>query len=145
MIPDKGLYDTVYNWNMNIQLGELKMVFRHGGDATRFYGSKGSVTIRRAGLKTDPESLMESKIGANDVHLVNSPNHWQNFIDAVKSRQQPVSTLADAVRSDVISHLCNIAVRLKRKVTWNPAKSQIVDDAEASAMMHRDMRAPWTL
>ena len=33
---------------------------------------------------------MESKIGDNDVHLVDSPNHWQNFIDAVKSRQQPV-------------------------------------------------------
>ena len=44
----------------------------------------------------------------------------QNFVDAVKSRKQPVSPLADAVRSDIISHLCDIAVRLKRKITWDP-------------------------
>jgi hypothetical protein len=56
-----------------------------------------------------------------------------------------VSTLTDAVRSDVLSHLCDVAVRLKRKVTWDPKKEQIVGDAEASARMHRDMRPPWTL
>jgi glucose-fructose oxidoreductase len=145
LIPDSGLYDTVYNWNMNIQLGDVKMVFRHGKDSTRFIGSDGWVRISRSGFLTEPESLMESKIGENEMHLVDSKNHWQNFIDAVKSRQQHVSTVGDAVRSDVLSHLCNIAVRLKRKVTWDPKKEQILDDAEASAMMHRDMRAPWTL
>lgn len=146
-IPDSGLYDTVYNWNMNIQLGDVKMNFRHGNDSTKFIGSEGFVRISRnpKSFQTEPESLMQSTIGDNEVHLVKSLNHAQNFIDAVKSREQPVSNLTDAVRSDVISHLCNIAVRLSRKVTWDPKKEQIVGDAEASAMMHRDMRAPWTL
>ncbi len=145
MIPEKGLYDTVYNWNMKLQLGDVEMVFRHGSDSTKFIGPDGWVKIRRAGISAEPASLLESKIGPNDVHLVDSPNHWQNFIDAVKLRRQPVSNLGDAVRSDVLSHLCDIAVRLKRKVTWDPKKETIVGDAEAAAKMHRDMRAPWTL
>jgi hypothetical protein len=36
-------------------------------------------------------------------------------------------------------------VRTGRKITWDPKKEEIVGDAEASKMLHRDMRPPWTL
>ena len=49
------------------------------------------------------------------------------------------------MRSDTISQLCDIAVRTKRKITWDPKTTTIVGDAEAAKMMHRDMRTPWTL
>ena len=39
------------------------------------------------------------------------------------------------MRSDIISHLCDIAVRLKRKITWDPKTETIVGDAEAAKMM----------
>jgi glucose-fructose oxidoreductase len=82
---------------------------------------------------------------AAESHLLKSQNHYQNFIDAVKSRSATVSPLSDAVRSDIISHLCDIAVRLERKITWDPAKEEIAGDSEASRMLHRPMRPPWTL
>ena len=145
VIVDKGLYNTVHNWDMKIQLGDVKMTFKPGGDSTKFIGADGWIQVRRGGLEASSDALKKSVIGPNDVHLVTSTNHSQNFVDAVKSRQQPVSTLADAVRSDIISHLCDIAVRLKRKITWDPKKEEIVGDPEAAKMMHRDMRAPWTL
>ena len=63
----------------------------------------------------------------------------------MKSRKPAVSPLDHAVRSDIISQLCDIAVRTKRKITWDPKKETIVGDDEAAKMMHRDMRAPWTL
>ena len=145
VISEKGLYNTVYNWDMTIQLGDVKMTFKPGGDSTKFIGSEGWIQVRRGGIAADRKSVIESKLGPTDVHLVQSGSHSQNFVNAIKSRQQPVSTLADAVRSDIISHLCDMAVRLKRKITWDPKKEQIVGDAEASKMMHREMRAPWTL
>jgi hypothetical protein len=74
-----------------------------------------------------------------------STNHYQNFVDGVKARTDGVSCLRDAVRSDVISHLCDIAVRLERKVTWDPKAEAIVGDAEASKRLTRAMRSPWTL
>ena len=63
----------------------------------------------------------------------------------MKSRAATVSPLPDAVRSDVISHMCDIAVRLDRKITWDPKKEEIVGDSEAARMLHRPMRSPWTL
>ncbi len=66
-------------------------------------------------------------------------------MDAVKSRSATVSPLADAVRNDLISHMCDIAARLDRKITWDPKQEAIVGDSEATQMLHRPMRSPWTL
>ena len=146
VIPTVGLYDTVYNWDMKIEMaGGVKMVFTPGGDSTKFAGTEGWVRIWRGGIDAQPKSLLKEKIGPKDEKLLNSRNHYQNFVDAIRSRKQPVSTLVDAVRSDNISQVCDIAVRLKRKITWDPAKQTIVGDEEAAQRMHRDMQAPWTI
>jgi hypothetical protein len=39
--------------------------------------------------------------------------------------------------------LGNIAVRLQRKIQWDPVKEQIVGDNEAAAMLSRPWRAPY--
>jgi predicted dehydrogenase len=146
IIPDKGLYDTVYNWDVQIQMANgVKMTFKPGGDSTKWIGSEGWVDVRRGGISAEPKSLLETKFGPNDRHLFNSTNHYQNFADAVRTRGTTVSPLPDAVRSDIISHLSDIAIRLKRKVTWDPKKEVIVGDEDATAMLHRPMRAPWTI
>ena len=146
VIPTEGLYDTVYNWDMKLQLGDgVRMTFKPGGDSTKFIGPDGWVEISRSGIDAEPKSLLTSEIGADDVHLIDSPNHYQNFLDAVKSRKPAIGPLDEAVRSDTISLLCDIAVRTERKITWDPQKATIVGDDEAAKMMHRDMRAPWTL
>ena len=46
---------------------------------------------------------------------------------------------------DLISHMCDIAVRLDRKITWDPEQETIVGDSEAARMLHRPMRSPWTI
>ena len=50
----------------------------------------------------------------------------------MKARAATVSRLADAVRSDMISQMCDIAVRLDRKITWDPKTEEIVGDSEAT-------------
>ena len=146
VVPDKGLYDTVYNWDVKIQMADgVKMTFKPGGDFTKFIGTEGWVAISRGGWDAHPKSLLTSTIGDKDVHLIRSANHYQNFVDAVKARKGTVSPLPDAVRSDIISQLCDIAIRLKRKITWDPKTETIVDDPEATKLCSRPMRAPWTL
>jgi len=145
VIPTAGLYDVVYNWDVTLQMADgVKISFKPGSDSTKFIGENGWIDVRRKGTTAEPTGLLTTKL-AEKLKLPKSVNHSQNFVDAVLSRHQPVSTLADAVRSDNISHLCDIALRLKRKITWDPKKEQIVGDAEASQRLHRDMRAPWTI
>jgi hypothetical protein len=93
----------------------------------------------------EPESLLKSALGPNDVHLIDSRSHGQNYIDSVLSRAQPVSNIDDAVRSDIISHISDIAIRCRRKIRWDWDKEEILGDPEAARMLNRPMRAPWTI
>ncbi len=145
-IPTKGLYNTVYNWDMKIEMaGGVPMTFKPGGDSTKFIGTEGWIRVSRGGWDAEPKSLLTAALKPDDVHLIESQSQSQNFIDAVKARKGAVSPLADAVRSDVISHMCDIAIRLKRKVTWDPSREQILGDAEATKLTSRPMRGPWKI
>ncbi len=145
-VPDTGLYDTVYDWDMKFNFANgVTMKFTPGSDSTKFIGTEGWIRIWRENWDAEPKSLLKETAGAGGVHLITSENHYQNFVDAVKSRSATVSPLPDAVRSDLISHMCDIAVRLDRKITWDPKQETIVGDSEAARMLNRPMRSPWTL
>jgi hypothetical protein len=127
---------------------------------TRFEGTEGWVQFTRSGLTTYPEALAGSQIGPDEIHLPVSnpqrsgkekgtsyliPDHVRNFLDAVKSRQDPIQPVEVGHRTATICHLGNIAMRLKRKIRWDPDQEQIVGDDEAAAMLRRPNRPPWHL
>ena len=146
VIPTEGLYNTVYHWDVKVQMADgVKMTLKPGGDSTKFIGPDGWVDVRRGGIDAEPKSLLKSKIGQGDVQLLSSPRQDQNFIDSIKSRKPAVSPIDHAVRSDIISHISDIAVRTGRKITWDPKQEVIVGDAEAAKMLSRPLREPWTL
>jgi hypothetical protein len=61
----------------------------------------------------------------------------------MKSRQTPISDLESAHRVATVCHLANISLRLGRRLRWDAAREEIVDDPEASRMLVRPYRAPW--
>jgi predicted dehydrogenase len=69
--------------------------------------------------------------------------HARNFLDCVKSRQEPVSDLESGHRVATVCHLANLSLKLGRRLRWDAAREEIVDDAEASRMLVRPYRAPW--
>jgi len=146
MIPYEGRNNVVMRWNVDIRFENgVKMKFTPGGDYTEFKGTEGWVGISRGGIKAEPKSLLDIKLGPDDVHLQESRSHAGNFLEAVKTRKDPVSNIEDAVHSDAFSHVSEIAVRLGRKLTWDPLKEDFVGDDEASRRLSRATRAPWHL
>ena len=81
----------------------------------------------------------------NKAKQSRSSDHVRNFSQCVKSRHDPVEPVEVGHRTASLCHLGNIAMRLKRKIHWDPAKEQIVGDDEAAKMLARPMRAPWHL
>ncbi|HEY1860910.1 MAG TPA: hypothetical protein VGG61_11175, partial [Gemmataceae bacterium] len=69
--------------------------------------------------------------------------HARNFLDCVKSRNEPISDLESAHRVATVCHLANISLRLGRRVRWDAKREEIVEDAEATRMLVRSYRAPW--
>ena len=146
-IPTEGRNDVVCNWDVRIRFANgVKMTFKPGGNYTKFVGTEGWIGISRGGIQAEPKSLLKERIGPNDVHLpVSRRGHGGNFADAVRTRVTPVSNIDDAVRSDIISHVSDIAIRMGRTIVWDPVKEQIVGDEAASRMLRRPLRSPWRL
>lgn len=69
--------------------------------------------------------------------------HVRNFLDCVKSRQEPISDLQSGHRVAATLHLANISLRIGRRIRWNPRTEQILDDPEADEMLVRPYRQPW--
>ena len=68
------------------------------------------------------------------------------FNDAVRTREQGEGNSAEGFHRTVcILHLANIAIRVGRKIRFDPVKEQIVGDDEANRLVNQPMRAPWHL
>ncbi len=144
--PTEGLYDTVINWNMTLRMADgVKVTFKPDKNSTKFVGTKGKLELTRGVMRTFPKELLPSDLSPND-HGMNIERHIQNFADSIRSRQPASSPIDESVRSDVMSHLCDIAVRTGERITWDPAKQQIIGGSkQAQAMASRPLREPWTL
>jgi hypothetical protein len=110
-----------------------------------FLGTEGWVHVDRQKLDAQPASLLDLKIGPQEVHLLRSDNHGGNFVGAVKGRNQPAAPIDVAVRTDTLCNLQLIAATLRRRLRWDPKKEQFLDDAEANTLLDRPMREPWKL
>lgn len=159
-IPTQGLYDTIDSWDVECRYANgVKMRFMgsrvaepvvsayrswkdHG---TTFFGSEGWISVDRGGVCASDPKLLAITLRPNDLRLRAPESHAQDFVACVKSRQTPISPLEAAIRSDTISHLSDIAIRLGRPVRWDPKRERILDDREAGALLDRPLREPWNL
>lgn len=113
--------------------------------AVTFIGEKGRVFVDRGKITADPPELLKTEFGSGDTRLAVSRNHYQNFLDCIKSRKLPIADVEIGHRTATVCHLGNLAVRHGRKIQWDPAKEQIIGDDTAAAMLSRPYRAPWKL
>ena len=95
-----------------------------------FYGDKGRPRRSPADPGSKPELLKPNSAAATRGYV--SKDHYQNFLDCIKSRQKPIADVEIGHRTATVCHLGNMAVRLGRKIEWDPAKEQIVGDADAA-------------
>ena len=110
-----------------------------------FEGTKGKVEVNRGYLKTWPDALKDQKIGPGQINLYNSPNHYTDWLDAIRSRIDPVCPIETGASSVIVCHLGNIAYTLKRPLKWDLKREVFVGDDEANRLLARTMRSPWHL
>ena len=93
---------------------------------------------------SDPR-LLESVIGSDGVHLYESRDHHGNWLECIRTRQQTIAPVEIAHRSCSACLLHHIAMKLPRRLTWDPLHERFVDDDEANAMLSRPQRTPYVL
>ena len=163
-LPSDGLCDTPITWWVEHSYANgVQMIHTERNQAARefpqfksealqysgvgvlFIGTDGWVIVSRGGIDAAPKSLLQETFDSTAVRLPVSNNHKRNFLECVRSRKQTISPIEAAIRSDTICHLDDIAIRLGRKLRWNPQREEFVNDDQANRMLTRPMRSPWQL
>jgi hypothetical protein len=114
------------------------------GFSVKFIGTEGWLSVGYKAIDSQPAGIKDSVITDRETRLPVSDNHFRNFLDAVKSRQDPIEPVEVGHRTATVCHLGNIAMRLGRKIKWDPVKEVIVGDAEAERLTRHPFRAPWS-
>ena len=142
-------YSMLWEHATGIDLGPYQR--SHG---VAFVGNRGTVVVDRRKWEVLPETEdIDGKLeymttpmpvqqrrddGGLDAHMV-------NFVECIKSREQPKCNAAVAARAAVTAHLGNIAFKTGRRLTWDEATRSFPDDAEANSLLWPEYRSPWTL
>ena len=160
-----GLYNNILSWdlNLNYQSG-LKVHFISQdiasnsilkdktvkeSNGTTFFGSKGWISLSRSSVESNIPELNQklNSVPKQANGRVKGENNTMGsrFISIVRGKEPELCPLDEAIISDTISHMGDIAIRTGRKVTWDPIKGEVVGDLEANKLYIREMRAPYNV
>lgn len=115
---------------------------RHG---VRFIGSEGWVWVTRGDIQASDDALLTTPLPEDALRLEVSGDHMGNFFECVRSRKDPICHVEVGHRSASLCHLGVIAMRLGRKLRWDPVAEQFIGEgaAEGNRWVAREMRKPY--
>jgi len=147
-------YNTAMQFHIDLKFADDSQIHvQHGPDnGILFEGSKGRIFVNRRRITGKPvEELTDADKEMFEQEIKKlykgkeRRGHMQNFFDCVEDRGEPVSDVFSHHREVSSCHLCNIAMLLKRKLRWDPDKEDFIGDEQASALVSRPQRAPFTI
>jgi predicted dehydrogenase len=163
-VSGKAAFPTSGMWNVHgiftteaLYANGVKMVVSNElPNGIKFEGTEGWVFVTRGNYRAtssdpiDPKApkpleasnpaILTSVIAANEIHLPVSADHHGNWLEAIKAKKQPIAPVEDAHRACSTCLVHHIAMKVKRKVYWDPAKEMFKDDDEANKMLSREQR-----
>ncbi len=158
--PMTGLWNVhgPYHIEAKYANGATMIIDNNFTNGVKFEGADGWIFVSRGGAKataSDPASafgkaleasdpkILNSKIGPNEIHLYKSEDHHLNWLTSIQTRQPAVTTPEVAHRSTSACILGWIAMKLGRKLRWDPEKETFIGDEQANSMLSRPQRAPY--
>lgn len=150
--PD-AIWNTAGKYRIELKYPEdITMIIAGGHNditgGTKWIGTEGWVWVNRGGFDVSNPAWKKGKNLSEDlrkVKLYESPGHWRNFLDSIKSRQPTITPVETAHHSAIPGHLGLIAMLTGRKIRWDNATETIIGDPEASKLLTREYRAPWKM
>jgi predicted dehydrogenase len=162
--PTQGLWDVhgTFRTEALYANGARMSVSGDFPNGIKFYGSKGWIFVSRGNeqvTKSDPvaklnditalassdPAIVKSTIGPDEIHLYESKEQHGNWLDCIVTRQQPISPVELGHRACSTCLIHDMAMKLGRKLYWDPEHERFKNDEEANGMLSRPQRAPYIL
>jgi predicted dehydrogenase len=162
--PKSGLWDVhgIFRTEALYENGVRMIVSNELPNGIKFEGTEGWIFVSRgdaAVTASDPiakqnaakaldasdPKIIESVIGPNEIHLPVSKEHHGNWLESIVSRKEPIAPAEVGHRSCSACLLHHAAMKLDRKLYWDPKKEQFKNDAEANKLLSRTQRSPYAI
>ena len=158
--PKQGLWNVhgPYHIEMKYANGVTMIIDNHFPNGVRFEGSEGWVFTSRSSERvtaSDPATgtskafavsdpkILSKPIGPDEVHLHSSTDHHLDWLTSIRTRKPGSTNPEQAHRSTSACEIAWIAMRLGRKLRWDPVKETFLNDDQANSMRSRPQRAPY--
>jgi predicted dehydrogenase len=160
VFPTGGLWNVhgAYHVEMKYANGVTMMIDNNFPNGVRFEGEEGWIFVSRGAASvtaSDPKtgnsegfaastpSILKSEIKPGEIHLHKSSDHHLDWLESIRTRRPAATTPEIAHRSTSACEVAWIAMKLGRKLRWDPEKEKFVGDEEADALLCRPQRAPY--
>lgn len=161
--PKSGLWDVhgIFTTYALYDNGVEMVVSNELPNGVKFEGTDGWIFVTRGNYQatgsdpvpnrdgtkpldaSDPK-IIKSVIGPDEFHLKVSKEHHGDWLEAIRDNKEPIAPVEEAHRSCSACLLHHIAMKLDRKIYWDPAKEQFKNnDTEATNMLSRPQRTPY--
>ena len=160
--PISGLWDVHGDFMSKAEYDNGITMYTSGGypKGIRYEGTEGWIFVTRGNYRatesdpipqgqsnppltaSDPK-ILTSVIGPNEKHLYVSKHQQGNWLECIKSRQEPISPVEIGHRACTVCLITHVAMKLGRKLSWDPGKEVFVNDAEANKWLSRSQRKPY--
>lgn len=136
------------------------------GKGASFFGADGEVHVNRGkievikggkiiakhweksdspGLAPSLDLLEKEFLTDAKVKLVASPDHYANFVTAIRDRSQPITHEGIGASSVIACHLLNFAYYHGKNFKWNPAENTFADGTGDVSWLHTQYRGDWKI
>jgi predicted dehydrogenase len=108
-----------------------------------FHALRGTLFANYGQHEVVPEGKLLEDNTPPEQSLPPSPGHEREWLDCIKSREQPSCSVNYHYKVDLALTLANLAYKLGRSVRFDPRTEKIVDDEEAVKLARPVYREPW--
>ncbi len=162
--PTSGLWNVHGDFQVEARYANGAVMHVSGAypNGVKFVGTEGWIFVARgnyAVTASDPvaqeenaksldasdPAILASEIGPDEIHLHRAEEQHGDWLNSILTREPPVAPVEVAHRSCSACLVSHIAMKLPRKLSWDPQAERFRDDDEANAMLTRSQRSPWGL
>jgi predicted dehydrogenase len=158
--PKSGLWDVhgPYHIEMKYANGVTMLIDNKFENSVRFEGADGWIFVSRSSGRATPsdpvtgntkafaassKAILDSKLGPTEIHLHSSTDHHLDWLTSIQTRKPCATNPEQAHRSTSACAIGWVAMKLGRKIRWDPVKEAFLDDEQANSMRSRPQRAPY--
>ena len=160
--PRAGFWNVHGDFMVKAEYENGVMMLTSGGypNGIRYEGTEGWIWVSRGNYvasSSDPVAqgnnakaldasdpkILSSVIGENEIRLTRSTEHHGNWLGAIQGNNELLSPVEIGHRACSVCLISHIAMKMGRKLTWDPAKEEFVNDPEANSHLSRPQRRPW--